>query len=394
MLTDKRIVVTGGTGSLGQVLVRRLLAGELGMPRQVTVFSRDEAKQHTMRLAFQQRRERPNLGNGHSNGNGRIAGSWEPERSDPEDRLHFRIGDLRDLHSVRAVLRNADVVFNAAALKQVPTCEYCPFEAVQTNILGVENIVRSISEDRLPIEAVVGISTDKACKPVNVMGMTKAIQERIFVQANADCSGTRFVCVRYGNVLASRGSVIPLFHDQIHRGGPVTVTTREMTRFLMSLEQAVDTIFAALTWASPGEIYVPKVPSARVLDVASVLVGDLPIEIIVNGIRPGEKIHEILVSEEEAPRTTEQPDYYVIQPMLPELRAGCKSGKPLEKEFSSADCLMTRAELAVLLRRYGLLFKAKFYPGETGWREDHDYSGHTPGDHSLEPDHQPAGSPV
>jgi FlaA1/EpsC-like NDP-sugar epimerase len=416
MLTDKRIVVTGGTGSLGQVLVRRLLAGELGMPRQVTVFSRDEAKQDAMRLAYAARSTLhaaqgsppPPLvrgggvgdghgngnGNGHSNGNGHGVEGEQKTRPYPGDRLKFRIGDLRDLHSVRAVLRNADVVFNAAALKQVPTCEYCPFEAVQTNILGVENIVRCISEDRLPIESVVGISTDKACKPVNVMGMTKAIQERIFVQANAECPGTRFLCVRYGNVLASRGSVIPLFHDQIQRGGPVTVTDREMTRFLMSLGQAVDTIFAALTWASPGEIYVPKVPSARVIDVASVLVGELPIEILVNGIRPGEKIHEILVSEEEAHRTTLQPDYYVIQPMLPDLRAVCKPGKPLEKEFSSADRLMTRAELETLLRRYGLLFKAKFYPRETGWREDHDHSGHTPGDHSLEPDHQPAGSPV
>ena len=162
---------------------------------------------------------------------------------------------MRDFDSVAAVLRDADVVFNAAALKQVPTCEYFPYEAVRTNIGGAENIVRAIQKHRLPVETVVGISTDKACKPVNVMGMTKAIQERVFIQGNMRCPDTRFVCVRYGNVLASRGSVIPLFHDQIRNGGPVTVTTPEMTRFLLSLDQAVDTVFAAVrSGAARGDL--------------------------------------------------------------------------------------------------------------------------------------------
>jgi UDP-glucose 4-epimerase len=339
MLTDKRIVVTGGTGSLGKVLVRRLLTGEIGRLRRVTVFSRDEAKQHEMRLVYQRR------------------GSATDEVifRNFEQLLQFQIGDVRDYHSVGAVLRNADVVFNAAALKQVPTCEYFPFEAVQTNIVGPENIVRVIRENHLPVETVVGVSTDKACKPVNVMGMTKAIQERVFVAANLDCSDTRFVCVRYGNVLASRGSVIPLFHEQIQRGGPVTITTPDMTRFLLSLNQAVDTIFAALREAKRGEIYVPRVPSARVTDLAEVLIAGRAIETSIIGIRPGEKVHEILVSEEEAYRTTRRGDYYVIMPMLPELRPEGGVSDHLEREFSSADNVMSKADLPALLTKHKLM---------------------------------------
>jgi UDP-glucose 4-epimerase len=185
-----------------------------------------------------------------------------------EQLLEFRIGDVRNYHSVASALRDADFVFNAAALKQVPTCEYFPYEAVQTNIGGAENIVRAIREHDLPVQAVIGISTDKACKPVNVMGMTKAIQERVFIRANLDCQNTRFICARYGNVLASRGSVIPLFHEQIRTGGPVTITTPEMTRFLLSLDQAVDVIFTALKDAGCGETLIPKVPSANMTDVA------------------------------------------------------------------------------------------------------------------------------
>ncbi len=338
MLTGKRVVVTGGTGSLGKVLVRRLLSGEIGQPENITVFSRDEAKQHTMRLAYQHR---------HSATDEIIYRNFERL-------LRFQIGDVRDYHSVSAVLRRADIVFNAAALKQVPACEYFPFEAVQTNIGGPENIVRVIRENQLPVETVVGISTDKACKPVNVMGMTKAIQERIFVRANLDCPQTRFICVRYGNVLASRGSVIPLFTDQVRQGGPVTITTPEMTRFLLSLNQAVDTIFAALKEGQRGEVYIPRVPSARVTDVAQALIGDRPIKMEIIGIRPGEKIHEILVSEEEAHRTIARGDYYVIMSMLPELRT-VEGAETLQKEYSSADNIMTQAELAELLQMHKLM---------------------------------------
>ena len=352
MLTGKKVVVTGGTGSLGKVLVRRLLSGEMGLPKQITVFSRDEAKQHSMRLAFERLR----------------TATDEVIYHNFERLLQFRIGDVRDPHSVMTVLRDADVVFNSAALKQVPSCEYFPFEAVQTNINGAENIIRAIREGGLNVETVVGVSTDKACKPVNVMGMTKAVQERLFVRANLDAASTRFICVRYGNVLASRGSVIPLFHEQIKRGGPVTITTTDMTRFLLSLEQAVDTIFAAVKGGRPGETYIPRVPSALVTDIAEALIserngeqkGDQQVEMKVTGIRPGEKVHEILVSEEEAYRTVERGSYYVIMPMLPELRANKEEQGTLDKEYSSADSLMNKAEVAELLRRHHLMIGDRF----------------------------------
>jgi UDP-glucose 4-epimerase len=344
MLTNKEIVITGGTGSLGRVLVRRLLSGEMGQPRKIIVFSRDEAKQHAMRLEYLHR----------------PFATEEIIYRNFEQLLEFRIGDVRDFHSVSAVMHDADIVFNAAALKQVPTCEYFPFEAVRTNIGGPENIVRAIREHHLPVETVVGVSTDKACKPVNVMGMTKALQERIFIRANLDCPASRFICVRYGNVLSSRGSVIPLFHEQIRNGGPVSITTSEMTRFLLSLEQAVDTIFAAARMAKRGETYIPCVPSARVTDIAAALIGDRNIKTKVIGIRPGEKIHEILVSEEEASRTLHRDNLYVILPILPELRGADQEGPGLEHEYSSADNVMSQEEVKELLKHHGLLVSNRF----------------------------------
>jgi UDP-glucose 4-epimerase len=321
----------------------------LGKPEKIIVFSRDEAKQHYMRLEYLHRR----------------AVTEEIIYENFQKWLTFRIGDVRSFSSVLAALREADIVFNAAALKQVPTCEYFPSEAVQTNVLGPENVVRAIREHQLPIETVVGISTDKACKPVNVMGMTKAIQERLFIRANLDCPGTRFICARYGNVLASRGSVIPLFHEQILQGGPVTITTPSMTRFLLSLEDAVDTVLSALGSADRGQIYIPRIPSARVLDIAEVLIGSRPIEIAVTGIRPGEKIHEILVSEEECHRTYGQGAYYVINPILPELRGIDHKTAPLGAEYSSADSLMNQAQLRELLDRNRLLnVDGTTFPGE------------------------------
>ncbi len=343
MLKDKKVVVTGGTGSLGRKLVQRMLTGEHGKPDKIVVFSRDEAKQHAMRLKYQQ------LGQA----------TDEVIYRDLERILQFQIGDVRDYHSVCTALQGADVVFNAAALKQVPTCEYFPYEAVRTNIEGAENIVRAIRQNRLPVETVVGISTDKACKPVNVMGMTKAVQERIFIRANLDCPGTRFVCVRYGNVLASRGSVVPLFHDQIMRGEDVTITTEEMTRFLISLDEAVNTIFAALKEGERGETYIPKIPSARVIDIAQVLIGDRPIKTRLIGIRPGEKVHEILVSEEESHRTLERNGYFVIASILPEVRGKTKIKGVLGKEYSSQDSIIARYELAELFGKHGLFVEDK-----------------------------------
>ena len=236
-LEGKRILVTGGTGSLGHNVVRRLLGGEMGKPARITVYSRDEAKQHYMRLSYLHKE----------------AATDEVIYRNFEELLAFRIGDVRDYASLLVAARDADVIIHAAALKQVPSCEYFPYEAVQTNIVGAQNLVRVVRENRTPVKTVVGISTDKACKPINVMGMTKAVMERILVEANMDSPDTRFSCVRYGNVIASRGSVVPLFIDQIAHGGPVTITTRDMTRFLLSLDQAVDTVFAAIRSAQAGE---------------------------------------------------------------------------------------------------------------------------------------------
>ena len=339
-LTGKRILVTGGTGSLGQVLVRRLLSGERGRPSKVIVLSRDEAKQHEMRLSYLHRQ----------------ASTDEVIYHNFEQVLEFRIGDVRSYADVCGAVRNADVVFNAAALKQVPVCEYFPEQAVLTNCMGAVNLVRAIGDLSLPVEAVVGISTDKACKPVNVMGMSKAVAERIFTAANVLNTRTRFVCVRYGNVLASRGSIIPLFHQQIQRGGPVTVTAETMTRFLMTLDQAVDTVFEALANAAPGEIVIPRAASSYVMDIARALIGDRPIDIRITHVRPGEKEHEILVSEEECRHTYRRGDYYVIAPMLPELRRDDPVDvPPLNAEYSSADSPVDLTTTVALLQKNRLM---------------------------------------
>jgi FlaA1/EpsC-like NDP-sugar epimerase len=341
-LSAKRILVTGGTGSLGQTLVRRLLTGEMGIPRRVTVFSRDEAKQHAMRLAFQHRR----------------AATDDIIYENSLGRLAFRIGDVRDYSSLLTAVRDADVVFHVAALKQVPTCEYHPHEAVLTNVFGAENLVRAIRENETPVELVVGISTDKACKPVNVMGMTKALQERVLTQANIDAPQTTFLCVRYGNVIASRGSVVPLFIEQIRSGGPVTVTLPEMTRFLLSLDRAVEAVFEAVRDGNPGELYVPKVTAARVVDLARALMDGRDIPIVFTGVRPGEKVHEILVSEEECFRTVERGDSYVVLPLLPELRQTQAIVPALDREYSSEFDHATPDELRALLLGAGRSFLA------------------------------------
>jgi len=338
LLEGKTILVTGGTGSMGQTLVRRILSGEVGLPKKIIVFSRDEAKQHQMRMAYLHK----------------LVATDEVVYRNFMNTLEFRIGDVRDYASVCSAIKAADVVINAAALKQVPTCEYFPAEAVLTNCMGASNIVRAIQENDYPVETVMAVSTDKACKPVNVMGMTKSIQERIITAANILNPKTRFVCVRYGNVIASRGSVVPLFLDQIRSGGPVTVTVPDMTRFLLSLEQAVDTVFEALRSARAGETYVPNAPSATVYNLAKALIGSRDIAIKETGIRPGEKMHEIMVSEEEAHHCVKRGAYYAILPMLPELRENSEEPNALSKEFSSADTVLDLAGTAALLRKHGI----------------------------------------
>ena len=332
-LDGKRILVTGGTGSLGKTLVNRLLTGEMGMPAQITVFSRDEAKQHYMRLEFLDRE----------------MATDDVIYQHSKDILNFRIGDVRDYSALVAAMSHADVVFHAAALKQVPSCEYFPFEAVLTNIYGAANIVRAVRENNLPVKKVIGISTDKACKPINVMGMTKALQERVLIEANRDCESTRFNCVRYGNVIASRGSIIPLFVEQIKNDQPITVTLPEMTRFLLSLDRAVDTVFEAVKSDGRGLTFVPKVASAKITDVATALMGEKKLPILFSGIRPGEKVHEIMVSEEECFRTVEGDDYYVILPVLPELRDSNDFSPALESEYSSKDNNLSVEKLRDLL---------------------------------------------
>lgn len=346
---NKRVVVTGGTGSLGKVLVRRILSGEQGTPAAITVISRDEGKQHEMRLQYLHK----------------TASTDEVIFNNFNNLLRFVIGDVRDYSDVCSVLRDADIVINAAALKQVPTCEYFPEQAVLTNCIGAYNITRAIREHGYNVETIIGVSTDKAAKPVNAMGMTKAIQERIFIAANVLSKKTRFACVRYGNVLASRGSVIPLFHEQIKHGNALTITHPEMTRFLMSLDHAVDTIFNAIEHSYPGEIYIPNAPSSHIINIAKALIGDRDNEIKITGIRPGEKMHEVLISEEECHHTSSRGDYFVIQPMLPELCERYGNFTPiLEKELSSADNVIGLQDTIALLERHQLMI------GQHGLKHD------------------------
>jgi UDP-glucose 4-epimerase len=324
---------------MGKTFVRRVLSGCYGTPKKVIVLSRDEAKQHEMRMDYLHKR----------------VATDEVIYRNFNNVLVFRIGDVRSYSDICAAVKDVDIVVNAAALKQVPTCEYFPVQAVLTNCMGAANIVRAIEENGYPVETVVGISTDKACKPVNVMGMTKSVQERIFTAANIPMPRTRFICVRYGNVLASRGSVIPLFISQIKNGGPVTVTVPEMTRFLITLDEAVDTVMAAIEQGDPGDTFIPVAPSATVINIAKALVGDRNIEITITGIRPGEKMHEVLISEEEANHCTRKGSYYAISAMLPELTNGKRFDSDLLKgEYSSGDEVLDLDGTIALLKRHEL----------------------------------------
>lgn len=343
-LENKSILITGGTGSLGKVLVKRILTGELGTPKKLIVFSRDEGKQHAMRLEYLNQK----------------AATDEIIYSNFKRVLEFRIGDVGNYADVRETISDIDIVVNAAALKHVPVCEYFPHQALLTNCIGANNIVRAIKESIHKVETVVGVSTDKACKPINVMGMTKSIQERIFIAANVLCPKTRFICVRYGNVLCSRGSVIPLFLEQIKNKVPVTITEKSMTRFLLTLNKAVDTIFFALKNALKGDIVVPRAPSANMFNVAKALIGNKDIKICEIGVRPGEKLHEIMVSQEEVYRTFKNGDYYVINSDLPELTPEVKLTNNIPEEYSSAQNVLNMEETIKLLNENNLLSENHF----------------------------------
>lgn len=277
---DKVVLVTGGTGSFGRKLVEVMLADY--DPQKLIVFSRDELKQHEMR---------------------------ESGFTDP--RLRYFIGDVRDLMRLRRAMDGVDVVVHAAALKQVPACEYNPIEAIMTNIMGARNVVEAALDTQ--VERVTAISTDKAVNPINLYGATKLAAEKLFIQSNAYAGGrnTRFSCVRYGNVLGSRGSVVPVFQRQ-RDDGRITVTDERMTRFWLSLEQGVRFTIRCIEQMKGGEVFVPKIPSMRVLDLARAIAPEAEVEFI--GIRPGEKLHEVLVSADEARNTLELEDMYVIQP--------------------------------------------------------------------------------
>jgi UDP-N-acetylglucosamine 4,6-dehydratase len=277
---DKVVMVTGGTGSFGKKFIEILLREH--EPAKLIVFSRDELKQHEMRV-----------------------GTF----TDP--RLRFFIGDVRDESRLRRAMHGVDIVVHAAALKQVPACEYNPMEAIKTNILGSSNVIEAALE--CGVQRVLALSTDKAVNPVNLYGTTKLAAEKLFVQSNAYAAGTstRFACVRYGNVVGSRGSIIPLFIQQ-RKNGKLTITDLRMTRFWLTLEQGVRFVIRCIEQMNGGEVFVPKIPSTRIVDLAQVIAPQAEIEVI--GIRPGEKLHEVLLHEDEARCAVELDDMFVILP--------------------------------------------------------------------------------
>ena len=277
---NKVILVTGGTGSFGKKFIEVMLKEY--HPEKIIVFSRDELKQHEMRA----------MGFNHPS-------------------LRFFIGDVRDYPRLKRAFEGVDYVVHAAALKQVPACEYNPMEAVKTNILGSSNVIDAALDT--DVERVIALSTDKAVNPINLYGATKLAAEKLFVQSNAYAAGkkARFSCVRYGNVVGSRGSVVPVFLQQKNNGS-ITITDERMTRFWISLEQGVRFVIRCLEEMHGGEVFVPKIASMKVKDLAMVIAPKAKMDII--GIRPGEKLHEVLISEDEARTVVEMEDMFVVQP--------------------------------------------------------------------------------
>ncbi len=300
-LKGKSLLVTGGTGSFGQKFVDLVLRTAPEIDRLI-VFSRDELKQHDMALKLR----------------------------DP--RVRFFIGDVRDGERLLRAFNGVDYVVHAAALKQVPACEYNPLEAVKTNIMGAANIINA-AIDR-GVKHVLALSTDKAVNPVNIYGATKLCAEKLFVQANSysGFTGARFSCVRYGNVVGSRGSVIPVFTQQVETG-KITITDKRMTRFWITLEQGVAFVLNCLGRMHGGEVFVPKIPSMNIVDLAEAIAPGCKVDI--TGIRPGEKLHEVLVSTDEARHSLELRDMFVIQPAHPwwEIE-NWKDGKALSDGFT------------------------------------------------------------
>jgi UDP-N-acetylglucosamine 4,6-dehydratase len=302
--SKKVVLITGGTGSFGKKLTRIML--DEYNPSKIIVYSRDELKQHEMRAA------------GYDATN-----------------LRYFIGDVRDLDRMRRAFEGVDIVIHAAALKQAPACEYNPMEAIKTNILGSSNVIDAALD--AGVERVVALSTDNALNPVNLYGATKLAAEKLFIQSNSYAGGrkTRFSCVRYGNVVGSRGSVVPVFLRQ-RENGEITITDDRMTRFWISLEQGVRFVIRCVEHMHGGEVFVPKIPSMAIIELAKAIAPEAKVNVI--GIRPGEKLHEVLISEDEARTTVELEDMFVVQPAeaLWFGRDWEKQGKLISDEFGYA----------------------------------------------------------
>jgi UDP-N-acetylglucosamine 4,6-dehydratase len=298
-LDNSSVLITGGTGSFGKALTKRLLLSDA---RRIAVYSRDELKQLKMKSHFK------------------------------DDRLRFFLGDIRDSARLDIALHNVDYVVHAAALKQVDTGEYNPMEFVKTNILGSQNLIDSCI--RNGVKKVVALSTDKASSPVNLYGATKLTSDKLFSAANnySHGYGTNFSVVRYGNVMGSRGSVIPLFRQLAIQGKPFPITDKRMTRFWITLEQAVDFVIESFSMMQGGELFVPKIPSMKILDLARAIKENFEYEEI--GIRPGEKIHEEMISADDSRRTLELPNRFVVMPIFAEWGYHQASGTPVEDGFS------------------------------------------------------------
>jgi len=278
-LQGKTILLTGGTGSFGQKFARILI--DHFSFKALRIFSRDELKQHDM------------------------------ARQIRDERVRFFIGDVRDAERVKRAVQGVDIIIHAAAMKQVPTCEYNPFEAVRTNVIGAQNVIDAAIND--DVQQVMALSTDKAVNPINLYGATKLCAERIFVQGNsyAGPRPTRMSCVRYGNVLGSRGSVVPVFESQ-RPSGVVTVTDKRMTRFWLTLDQAAWFVLRCLTLARGGEIFIPRIPSIGIMDLVEAMAPECAVEYV--GLRPGEKLHEVLLTEDESRHAVEYDDLFTILP--------------------------------------------------------------------------------
>ena len=284
MFNGKSILITGGTGSFGHRYVSTLL--EQYDLKRLVIYSRDELKQYEMAMKFQ----------GH------------------EDVMRFFIGDVRDASRLKEATRGIDIIIHAAAMKHVPIAEYNPMECIKTNIYGAENVIQAALDNK--VDYVMALSTDKAANPINLYGATKLVSDKLFVAANNMSGGrTKFAVVRYGNVVGSRGSVVPFFESLIKKGvESLPITHKDMTRFWITLQQGVDFVFKCMERMDGGEIFVPKIPSVRIVDLAKAMAPDLPLEIV--GIRPGEKIHEVMCPADDSHLTIEFDDYFVIAPSI------------------------------------------------------------------------------